>query len=80
MNSPTFSTEQLAGAVPRLGDDVCRCWAASCPEREQCRRWLGRNTGGVRVRQSASFFSATAGSTLCANRIAPYEGSGLRLS
>ena len=80
MNNPILSPEQLAGATPRLPDDVCRCWAASCPEREQCRRWLGRNTGGVRVRHSSSFFKAAVGSTACTNRIAPYEGPGIRLS
>jgi len=33
----------------RLPDAETRCWNDHCDKRETCRRYLGRNTGGVHV-------------------------------
>lgn len=32
-----------------LLDDVCRCHDADCQVREQCRRWMERDSGGART-------------------------------
>jgi hypothetical protein len=50
-----FALNALAATCPpRLPDDVCRCHDEQCSEREECRRFLQRNTGGVHVKQAAS--------------------------
>ena len=30
-----------------LPNDVCRCHDGGCPEREECLRWLCKDSGGI---------------------------------
>ena len=51
--SPVYELKQKMGEiVPSLPDDVCRCHDLTglCGQNNQCRRWLQKDTGGVRVR------------------------------
>jgi hypothetical protein len=55
--SPFRELEQkMEYYVPNLPDDVCRCHDQTglCGRNNECRRWLQRGSGGVRVRQAAS--------------------------
>ena len=45
----TRTRTNLGTLWARLPDEVTRCWNEHCGKRETCRRYLGRNTGGVHV-------------------------------
>lgn len=51
--------ELMACNPPKLPDDVCRCHDDGCPEREECKRYLQRNNGGVHVVHAATLREGT---------------------
>ena len=51
----------------RLPNDVARCGDSSCPNRDNCLRWIARRQGGARV-AFADFGSIRHGD-ICANQI-----------
>lgn len=55
-----------------LANDVCRCHANGCKERNDCKRWLFRLSDGERVVHSLSLFSPSDTGD-CINKISAAE-------
>ena len=66
---PEPPDHQTGGPAVSLLADITRCWDAGCPEREQCRRWLERDSGTVHA-QSLFPYDEDIGSR-CSLRIPP---------
>lgn len=47
--------------MTRLLNDVCRCHDDACPERENCLRWLQRDTGTENTPHAATLYYTLPG-------------------
>jgi hypothetical protein len=55
-NDMNIKIKRLLARNPiNLPNDVCRCHDEKCQEANQCRRFLQKDRGGVRVSHAASF-------------------------
>jgi len=41
-----------------LSNDICRCLDSTCPLRNECLRWLERDTGDERTPRAATMWDA----------------------
>lgn len=61
-----------AVVLRNIANDVCRCHDSGCGERDQCLRYLRRDTGGERTPHSPSLFPYDQPlCTPCPQRLSP---------